>query len=317
MNYIFDVEYLEQVVPVRFHTWWPNGSDNFYLFNPEEIEDRIYHYAGIYPWTEYLYTPSLRFDGGYYGDPSEDSLYYFDTYDDWYAHVRFVLDSLLAVPSPIRLDLIDNHQDVDSVYLTFDLVVEDSIPNSLRLFVAASESLHRYPIPVGKHEHAFRDFAVDSGGYVLTLSLGDSVRYQWSYPIDPEYRVDRLVSNIWVEDPATRKVLQAVRSRVPDISGIEVVDVPEVELHRNVPNPFSSKTSISYNVKTTGRVHLAVYSLTGRLVKELVDAYLDPGTYSAAWDGRDNLGNEVASGVYYYRIESDKAFQAGKMILLR
>lgn len=317
MNYIFNDEYLEQVVPVRFHTWWPNGNDDFYTFNPEEIEDRIYHYAGLYPWHEYLYTPSLRFDGGYYGDPSDDSLYNFVTYDDWYARVRHVIDSLLVIPSPIRIDLIDNYQDVDSVHLTFDIVAEDVIPDTLRLFVAASESLHRYTIPVGRHWHAFRDFAVDSGGYDLTMTMGDSVRYNWSYPVDPEYRVDRLVSNIWVEDPDTKEVLQAIRDFVPDISGIEVADVPEAKLHRNVPNPFSSKTSISYNLKTGGKVRLAVYSLTGRLVKDLVDGYVEPGTYSAAWDGRDNLGNEVASGVYYYRLESEKAFRAGKMILLR
>jgi hypothetical protein len=317
MNYIFNDEYLEQVVPVRYHTWWPNSNDDFYLFNPEEIEDRIYHYAGLYPWDQYLYTPSLRFDGGYYGDPSDDVLYHFDTYEEWYARVRFVIDSLLAIPSPLRLDLLDNYEDADSVHLVFDLVAEDAVPDTMRLFVACTESLHRYSIPVGKHWHAFRDFAVDSGGYNLTMLQGDSVRFYWSYPIDPEYRVDRLVSNIWVEDPDTKEVLQALRDFVPDISGIEVVDVPEVVLHRNVPNPFSSRTTISYNLKTGGRVHLAVYTLTGRLVKDLEDGYLDSGPHSAAWDGRDNLGNEVASGVYYYRLEGGGAFRAGKMTLLR
>jgi hypothetical protein len=146
---------------------------------------------------------------------------------------------------------------------------------------------------------------------------GDSVRYNWTYPIDPDYRVDRLVSNIWVEDPDTKEVLTAIRSFVPDISGIDVVDVPEVMLHRNVPNPFTSKTSISYSVKAAGRVRLAVYSLTGRLVREIVDGYVEPGSYSAVWDGRDNLGNDVAGGVYYYRLERGEAFHAGKMILLR
>jgi hypothetical protein len=317
MNYIFNDEYLEQVVPVRYHTWWPNSGDDFYLFNPGEIQDRIYHYAGLYPWDAYLYTPSLRFDGGYYGDPSDDSLYYFPTYEAWYARVRFVIDSLLAIPSPLRLDLLDNYQDADSVHLVFDLVAEDAIPDTMRLFVAATESLHRYSVPVGKHWHAFRDFAVDPGGYNLTMQQGDSVRFYWSYPIDPEYRVDRLVSNIWIEDPATREVLQALRDFVPDISGVEVADIPEVVLNRNVPNPFSSKTSISYSMKTDGKARLAVYTLTGRLVKNLVDGYVEPGSHSASWDGRDNLGNEVASGVYYYRLESESGFQVGKMTLLR
>jgi hypothetical protein len=317
MNYIFNDEYLEQVVPVRYHTWWPNSNDDFYLFNPEEIQDRIYYYAGLYPWDQYLYTPSLRFDGGYYGDPSDDVLYNFPTLNDWYARVRFVIDSLLAIPSPIRIDLLDNYQDADSVHLVFDLVAEEAVPANMRLYVACTESLHRYSVPVGKHWHAFRDFATDPLGYNLNMVQGDSVRQYWGYPIDPEYRVDRLVSNIWVENPSTKEVLQALRDFVPDISGIDVADVPEVTLNRNVPNPFSSKTTISYSLKTGGKVRLAVYTLTGRLVRELEDGYFEPGAHSAAWDGRDNFGNEVASGVYYYRLEREGSFQLGKMTLLR
>jgi hypothetical protein len=315
MNYIFNVEYLEQVVPVRYHLSGP-----FEAFNEEEIWDRVNHYHRDYSWPwpySYVYTPSLRFSGGYYGDPSDDSLYNFSSYDDWYARVRHVIDSLHAIPTPIRIDLIDNYQDVDSVYMTFDVVVEDVVPDTVSLYVAATESLHRYPFPTGKHWHAFRDFAVDSGGYTLTLSVDDSIRFNWSYPVDPEYRVDRLVSNIWIEDPDTREVLQALRDFVPDISGVEVADVPEVVLHRNAPNPFSSSTGISYNLKTGGRVRVAVYSLEGRLVKELEDGFVGEGSHSTGWDGRDRLGNEVASGVYYYRLETEHAIHSGKMILLR
>jgi hypothetical protein len=231
--------------------------------------------------------------------------------------VRYVIDSLLAIPSPVRLDVIDNYQDPDSIYVTFDLVVEDVVPDTLRLFVAASESLNRYPFPTGRSSYPFRDFAVDSGGYDLTLTMGDSIRYYYSFPMHPDYKVDRLISNVWVEDPDTKQVLQAVKDRVPDISGIEVVDIPEVVLHRNVPNPFTSKTNVSYSVKTGGEVRLAVYTLEGRLVRELVDAYVEPGSYSAVWDGRDSFGNEVAGGVYYYRLASDDTFRSGKMILLR
>jgi hypothetical protein len=314
MDHIFNDEYLGQVVPIRYHL-----SGDFYDFNPEEAWDRVEHFraGGLYPWHQYVYTPSLRFNGGYYGDPSDDSLYYFPTYDSWYARVRHVIDSLYAIPSPIRLDLIENYQDLDSVHLTFDIVAEDVIPDTLRLYVAATESLHRYPFPTGKHWHPFRDFAVDSGGYDLTMTEGDSVRFQWSWYVDPEYRVDRLVSNVWVEDPDTREVLQALRDPVPDISGIEVADVPDFMLHRNAPNPFRSKTSISYNLRTGGKVRLAVYTLEGRLVKEIEDGYVEQGFHSTDWDGRDRFGNEVAGGVYYYRLATEKAFHSGKMVLLR
>jgi hypothetical protein len=312
MNYIFNDEYPEQVVPVRFHL-----SGDFYDFNPDEIWDRVLKYAGIYPWQNYVYTPSLRFDGGYYGDPSDDSLYNFQTYADWYARVRHVIDSLLVIPSPIRIDVVDNYQDIDSVYVTFDLVAKDVVPTTLRLYVAATESLHRYPFPTGRHFHAFRDFATSPFGYPLAMENGDSLRFQWSYPIDPVYRVDRLVTNIWVEDPITREVLQAKKSRVPDISGVDVADVSGLKVGRNVPNPFSTKTDISFSVRSAGKVRLGVYTPAGRLVATLVDRDVEAGSHHVMWDGKDAYGRDVASGVYYYRVDAEEDSRAGKMILLR
>jgi hypothetical protein len=318
MDYVYDIEYLGQVVPVRFHTWWPNPRDSVYAYNPVENEARIYHYAGIYPWDQYLYTPSLRFDGGYYGDPSDDVQYHFETYDDWYARVRHVIDSLYVIPSPIRIDVIDCHQDPDSAYITFDLVVESAVPANLRLLVALTESLHRFTFPVGRQRNGFRAFATDPSGYPLALSMGDSVRMEWSFPVDPQYYwLDRLVINVWVENPATREVLQATRAEVPDLSGVEAGDLPGMMLGRNSPNPFSSGTTISYSLKTAGKIRLAVYSLEGRLVRVLEDGRMEGGVHSARWDGCNALGDKVASGVYYYRLETENAFRSGKMILIR
>jgi hypothetical protein len=316
MDVIFNEEYPGDIVVVRYHGYWPNDLDPFFLFDSLAIYERLSYYAGIPPWTEYYYVPSFRFNGEYLKDPGDDD---FVTVDDWYAWVRGTIDSLNTLTSPIRINIIDNFQTGDStVYVTFDVVADDVVPSPLKLHLAVTEWRHRYPYPIGAHDHPFRHFEPDNEGYDLVMNQGDSLRFEWTYPVDAEYRTDRLVTNIFVQDPANRQVLQAARDTVPDIAGIEIVDVgtPSV-LGRNVPNPFRSKTEISFSMTVGGTVRLSVYTLTGRFVVDLLDEYAGPGSYSAAWDGRDRFGREVGSGVYYYRLETETASEAGKMILLR
>jgi hypothetical protein len=327
MSTIFD-EYPGQVVPIRVHTWWPNSLDPFYTFNSEECSLRVVYYGGLAPWTQYYYTPSFRFDGKYIKDPSDDD---FVTYDDWYAWVRSTIDSLLAVPSPLRIDITRNSfsPDSDSVYVDFDVVAEDDANFSMNLHLAVTEWAHRYPFPVGAQDDALRDFVPDHDGYALAPMLaGDSLHFEWSYIIDPEYlhaptgTFERVMTNLFVQRAGTRKVQQAAIGHPGEwedpIAGVNVAALTEpVLLGKNSPNPFSAQTAITYDVKRAGHVRLSVYTLTGRLVTDLVDGQVAPGSYAAEWDGSDRFGREVGSGVYYYRLKCDKLTQTGKMIVLR
>jgi len=315
-------DYAGQVVPICYHTWWPNGADPFYTWNTTANDARVYDYAGVEPWTTSLYTPSMRYDGKYLGDPSD-----FNTYAEYYAWVRSTFDSLLTVPSPVRIDVVYNTitADSDSVYVGFDVVVEDDMAFNTTMRVAVTESLYRYPFPVGKHQDAFREWLKDDlpdsvGWSFGPMVAGDSMHYDLAYYIDPEYRADRVVTNIFIQRNGTRKMQQGWTGKpVPeDLSGVDIVQTPEdAVLGRISPNPFIGNTNISFNVKRPGKVSLGVYTLTGRLVTELVNGYAEVGPQSVAWDGKDRFGRDVASGVYYYILETENASQAGKMIRLR
>ncbi|MCK4511950.1 T9SS type A sorting domain-containing protein, partial [bacterium] len=88
-------------------------------------------------------------------------------------------------------------------------------------------------------------------------------------------------------------------------------------LSHNFPNPFNPTTAIQYRVPSPGgRVRLAVYDLSGRLVRSLVDAYRSGGAHLAVWRGLDDRGQEVGSGVYFYRLEAAHASETKKMLLL-
>ncbi len=76
----------------------------------------------------------------------------------------------------------------------------------------------------------------------------------------------------------------------------------EFELYQNYPNPFSPLTTINFHVSEPTRVYMAVYDMMGPEVATLVDEKLPPGCYDTFWNGRDESGGTVASGVYMYKI---------------
>lgn len=94
--------------------------------------------------------------------------------------------------------------------------------------------------------------------------------------------------------------------------------VPEkMTLEQNYPNPFNPVTRIVYHIAQPGNVHIAIYDLAGRKVKTLVDGQQPGGQNTVQWDGRDDQGRAVASGVYYYRMVADNLSQSRKMIFMQ
>jgi len=90
-------------------------------------------------------------------------------------------------------------------------------------------------------------------------------------------------------------------------------------LSQNRPNPFNPETVIGFNVPggAPALVRLRVYTVDGRLVRTLVSRRLDPGYHEARWNGRDDRGVGVATGVYICRAEIGSATLTRKMALLR
>jgi hypothetical protein len=83
------------------------------------------------------------------------------------------------------------------------------------------------------------------------------------------------------------------------------------------PNPFTRRTRISYQLATPGEVDLRVYDISGRLVRTLNQGLCDPGYYTVMWDGKDDRGRVVSSGVYFVRFETEGCEKVEKAVLLR
>jgi len=90
-------------------------------------------------------------------------------------------------------------------------------------------------------------------------------------------------------------------------------------LAQNYPNPFNATTAISYQLSGVSPHHttLKVYNIAGQKVRTLVDEEQAPGYYSVSWDGRDGLGTEVSSGIYFYRLQAGSYAEIRKMVLLK
>jgi hypothetical protein len=96
------------------------------------------------------------------------------------------------------------------------------------------------------------------------------------------------------------------------------------ELYQNYPNPFNPATTIPFSLKVQGSTFkgpipttLKIYNIMGQLVKIVVDEEKAPGNYNIIWDGKDNSGKEVASGIYFYQLKTRDYPETKKMVLLR
>ncbi len=85
----------------------------------------------------------------------------------------------------------------------------------------------------------------------------------------------------------------------------------------NYPNPFNPETYIEYALPSDCQVTLAIYNILGQRVKTLINEYQSAGLKSIRWDGKDDSGNRVSAGIYFYSIKADNFTQAKKMILLK
>jgi glucose/arabinose dehydrogenase len=88
-------------------------------------------------------------------------------------------------------------------------------------------------------------------------------------------------------------------------------------LEQNYPNPFNPGTIIRYSVPEQGDVKLEVYDITGKLIKTLVNTFRMSGSYETVWNGRDDRGANVPSGVYIYKLQTDKFSESKKMLLIK
>ncbi|MCI0514691.1 T9SS type A sorting domain-containing protein, partial [candidate division KSB1 bacterium] len=89
------------------------------------------------------------------------------------------------------------------------------------------------------------------------------------------------------------------------------------ELSLNYPNPFNPTTEIQFTLPKFQKVNLTIFDVLGKQVKMLVDKKMEPGRYFVSWDGTNDFGLPVSSGIYFYKLRGDDMVKVRKMTLLK
>lgn len=123
--------------------------------------------------------------------------------------------------------------------------------------------------------------------------------------------------------PGELRLYSTVKLPSPEPDLLTVVEavneglVEELYLEQNYPNPFNPSTDITFSIRDRGIVSLKIYDILGREIKTLLNEEKGNGIYQVRWNGDNNSGSMVSSGIYFYRIESGSLVQTRKMILIK
>jgi len=100
---------------------------------------------------------------------------------------------------------------------------------------------------------------------------------------------------------------------------VEDAGIPAIGtmLNANYPNPFNPSTVISFNLAQSGNVSISIFNQKGQIVRTLVDSQMPAGAHQIVWNGMDDHGSSVSSGIYYYRMTSGKYTSTRKMVMMK
>lgn len=134
----------------------------------------------------------------------------------------------------------------------------------------------------------------------------------------PSHELTLVYNDFSSGKPVVMSVNPMLEGGVISLKSNPALAIPETfSLAQNYPNPFNPSTEMAYDLPTPGHVKFEIYNILGQNVKTLVDEYQDAGTYKVTWDGDDNTGSSVASGVYFYRVSAGEFKDIKKMVLMK
>jgi|GEM_PF-672853 len=132
---------------------------------------------------------------------------------------------------------------------------------------------------------------------------------------DSKVKYFTTIDESW-QNPSTLGTAQLLGAEITKVEE-EVAVVNEYRLEQNFPNPFNPTTTINYSLKENSDVQIIIFNTLGRKVRTLVDKNEAAGHYSVRWDGKNDIGNFVATGLYFYKIKAGSFIETKKMILMK
>jgi hypothetical protein len=213
----------------------------------------------------------------------------------------------LFVPTSLAIDLQVEYGDKADTGMVHVQVIAEGVVGftDLHLRMALTEDDITYSL---KHySQILRDFLPSPNGISFTIAQGDTFKHSEQFIIDSGWRASNCNIVAFVQNDAERMVVQCAQAPLPASTPViaqnDVGNLPnDYRLSQNFPNPFNPKTEIEYSIPRDGQVSLKVYNVAGAEV----------GSYSVSWNARD-----LASGVYFCRMEAEGHSEMVKMVLMK
>jgi spore coat protein A len=243
--------------------------------------------------------------------------------------------NLTADTHPIHLHLVQfqmlNRQKFQvSKYLRAYNALNPVIPAEVTYNPPVAKYLAGQPMPPDPNESGWKDtFRMNPGEITRVLvrfaPIGSAsvTPYPFDATAEPGYVWHcHIISHEDNEMMRPYKLVNAPTVALETSSAARAVssggDVPKsYALGQNYPNPFNPTTAMSFALPRAGNVELMVYNVRGEEVRTLANGMYAAGKHTIAWDGRDNSGKSVASGIYFSRLRAGDFQQVRKMVLLR
>lgn len=300
----------ESVVTLAYHVWWPSpGNDPMYLANTAPVQNRVSYCQG-----SSAYAPRAYIDGFIDGTSS---------YTSWPG----LVDGRWLDFSPITITLTGTRNG-NNLEMNAAIYLEQNVNTSnwrVHWVVVQSDISEPQNSPNGYvpfiHHFVHRNMYPDANGSPITISQGQTVNVQRTIALNSAWAASSCRVIVFVQDNATKKVQNAEYKDVPLIPtsvGDPVNGVPTTfAMTQNYPNPFNPTTTIDYAVSKQSFVSLKVYNLLGQEVRTLVAEEKSVGIHKAQWDGLDNSGVAVPSGMYLYKMVAGNFSETKKMMFLK
>ena len=343
-------ELSEFIIPVAMPSGYdPTGPDE-YGYYAYSSDDLLFEQSPEYNWIEintigtlfprpagvsnFTQTVTIPFSFKYYGNN--------------FTQVRISTDGWIAMGSGTQIAPenypLPRQDDINNMICPFWTDLFSTYPNETgKIYYYNDAANNRFIIEWNNVRHAsdtlssetFQVVLMDPAYYPTQTGDGEII-FQYKNAEDPgsctvgtEDNTEMIGLQYVYDDlyPVTATILRnnfAIKfttdsATIVSVNGEENIRyIPEnYVLEQNYPNPFNPATTISYSIPEQAFVKLCIYDINGTLVKTLYEGDRQAGRYHSIWNGENNSGIKVGSGVYFYRILANSFAQTKKMILLK
>ncbi len=330
----------DHVINSWFLNYPDTASSSIIFFRAYDTVSTWYHLWGNTP----INGPNASLDSahGVYENMLNPANRYIDVHNNAYFWPQKYLDFVKSYNDTVQTkdstDVPDGTPNEVKMYLTRKLYLPTFVNDYTRWTV---DSLAGKLSPTVKIEGNFNaDPGFDPSvtnhidsliAYVWKIATG-KLDIRWSYPSNTLYPpVWPLPENLAYTNTALQSAgsdgfalgdlnwfpSQKAAFLLTDVRPVPSTVPEKYTLSQNYPNPFNPTTTIAFGLRNAGQVRLVVYNVLGQKVRTLADAVMGAGNYTATWDGRNDRGAQLSSGVYFYRLEAQGFTMTRSMMLLK